>query len=409
MIILRNGNVFDGTSPEVLEGADVVVEDGRIREVSARPVLLPGARVIDLGGRFLMPGLIDAHAHPHLSSLDAASASRMRPTYYAHHAARVLRFALSCGFTTLRDAGGGDAGLAQALDEGLIEGPRLFYAGRALSQTGGHGDLRDPRLVDPPVCACRALGDSLAVVVDGEDAVRRAVREELRLGASHIKIMASGGVFSPGGSVDACQFSMSEIGAVVDEAARAGKYVLAHCHSAAAIRRCVEAGVRSLEHVTLIDDDTARLLVASGAYAVPTMAIMYALEAEGGKLGMLPHVRDKLRAMLPTGLRCLEILKRAGARMGFGCDLIGPLHTWQCRELLIRAQVLTPLEILRSATSINAEIMMRSGEIGCIAAGARADLIVVDGDPLRDIGLLAANGSRLSLIMKGGQLHRNTL
>lgn len=409
MIVLQNANVFDGANAELLAGASVVIDDERIREVTAGPVKLPNARVIDAGGRTLMPGLIDAHAHPHISSLNVGDATQFHPTYFAHHAARVLRFALSCGFTSIRDTGGGDVGLAMALNEGLIEGPRLFYAGRVLSQTGGHADMRDHRHAEHDLCACRVHADSLGVIVDGVDKVRWAVREEIRKGAHHIKIMGSGGVSSPTDPVDVCQFAMEEIRVVVEEAERAKKYVAAHCHPIAAIRRCVEAGVRSIEHATFIDLPTAKFLTERGAYAVPTMTIMFALKAEGAKLGFPKRSLEKLEETLVVGLQCLENLHKAGAPMGFGCDLIGPLYTWQCHEFRVRAEVLKPIDILRSATSVNAEIMQRQGEIGCIAPGAYADLIVVNGNPLADIGLLAENGRHLPLIMKGGQIFKNEL
>ncbi len=409
MIILKNATVFDGRSAELLEGASVVIEGERIREVTAGPVKMPNAQMIDVGGRTLMPGLIDAHAHPHISALNVGDATQFHPTYFAHHAARVLKFALSCGFTSIRDTGGGDAGLAMAIDEGLIEAPRLYYAGRVLSQTGGHADMRDHRHVEHELCACRVHADSLGVIVDGVDKVRWAVREEIRKGAHHIKIMGSGGVSSPSDPVDVCQFAMEEIRVVVEEAERAKKYVAAHCHPVAAIRRCVEAGVRSIEHVTFIDPPTAQYLAERGAYAVPTMTIMYALKAEGAKLGLPKRSLEKLEETLVVGLYCLENLHKAGAPMGFGCDLIGPLYTWQCHEFRVRAEVLKPIDILRSATTVNAEIMQRSGEIGCIAPGAYADLIMVNGNPLADIGLLAENGRHLPLVMKGGRIFKNEL
>lgn len=190
-ILLKNALLFDGTSPELREGMHVLIEGGRIREVTDEPLVANDARVIDLRGRFLMPGLIDAHFHAYGASLDVTQFDHMPMSLLAHHGAKLLEDALLRGFTTVRDAAGADYGLARAVELGLIKGPRVFFAGRSLSQTGGHGDLRSRDRADP--CSCGYSG-VLSVVVDGEDAVRKAAREELRRGATQLKIMVSGGV-----------------------------------------------------------------------------------------------------------------------------------------------------------------------------------------------------------------------
>jgi imidazolonepropionase-like amidohydrolase len=237
-VLFRSGLLFDGDSQDVRQG-NVLVADGIISDISHdHSEGSDDLEVIDCKGRFLMPGLIDAHVHVYASGLNIARVIQAPLSYLAHFAAQFLRTSLERGFTTLRDVGGGDVGLASAIKDGLVErSPRFYYAGHAISQTGGHGDFRprDFNLDDAPYCGCHV--DSLAVLADGVDAVRRAVREELRRGASHIKLMCSGGVASPSDPLDRCQYSDEEIRAAVDEASRAGTYVSAHCHPKEAIRK----------------------------------------------------------------------------------------------------------------------------------------------------------------------------
>lgn len=408
--LFHDVRVFDGVSPALLEGADVLVADGLIREVSDHPLGASGdVDVVDCEGRVLMPGLIDAHVHVYAAGVNLARVVRWPATYTAHFAARFLEASLDRGFTTLRDMGGGDVGLASALRDGLLQGPRLIYGGRVISQTGGHGDTRpgDSELSDLQACACHA--DSLAVIADGVDAVRAAVREELRRGASHIKIMGSGGVASPTDPLDRCQYSDEEIGAAVDEAVRAGKYVAAHCHPAEAVRRCAALGVRSIEHATLVDEATAAFVAERGAFAVPTMATIFALMDQGAQLGLPPVSLEKLRRVADAALESLAILHRAGVKMGLGTDLLGALHTRQLSEFELRGRVLPPLEVLRSACAVNAELVGEAGRLGVVAPGAFADLLVVDGDPLTDLSVLSGAGERLAAVMTQGRFHKRTI
>jgi imidazolonepropionase-like amidohydrolase len=315
-----------------------------------------------------------------------------------------MRASLDRGFTTLRDVGGADVGLASALQDGLLDGvPRLFYGGRAISQTGGHGDFRP----GDHGCACHL--DTLTVIADGVDAVRRAVREELRRGASHIKLMASGGIASPTDPLERCQYSDGEIRAAVDEAARAGTYVATHCHPAEAVRRSVALGVRSIEHATLIDRETADFMAERGAFAVPTMATLAALAEEGEQLGFPAVSMEKLRRIGDRAFAGLEIMKRAGVKMGLGTDLLGAQHVRQTSEFTLRAQVLPAIDILRSACALNADLLGQSGRLGVIRERAVADLLVVDGNPLEDISLLARNGESLPVIMQDGRFHKRAI
>jgi imidazolonepropionase-like amidohydrolase len=410
-IVFQSARVFDGESEVLREGVNVVVNGGFIREVSDRPIQ-DDAEVIDCGGRFLMPGLIDAHVHVYAAGLNIVRVAQSPVSYLAHFAAQFMRTSLDRGFTTLRDVGGADIGLASAIKDGLLDRvPRLFYGGRVISQTGGHGDFRpgDHALDADHYCGCSYSPDPMAVIADGADAVRKAVREELRRGAAHIKIMGSGGVASPTDPLDRCQYSDDEIRAAVDEADRAGSYVAAHCHPKEAVRRAAALGVRSIEHATLIDRETAEFVAERGAFTVPTMSTLFALLEEGEKLGFPPVSMEKLRRVSDFTLSSLEIMKRAGVKMGLGTDLLGSLHVRQSTEFTLRAKVLPPIDVLRSACVVNAELLGQSGKLGCIREGAVADLLVLDGNPLEDMSVLGSGGDRIAIIMQDGRFHKRAM
>jgi imidazolonepropionase-like amidohydrolase len=411
-VLFRDATIFDGESAQLRESAHARVVDGLIQEISDTPLSVPpDTDIVECKGRTLMPGLIDAHVHVYAASVNLARTSAAPHSYLAHFAALFLRSALDRGFTTVRDVAGADVGLARAIREGLVGGSRVYYGGRLLSQTGGHGDWRpgDEALHYADPCGCSCHHDALAVIADGADAIRKAIREELRRGASHIKIMGSGGVASPTDPIDKCQYSDEEVIAAVDETTRAGKYVAAHCHPSEAVRRSVTLGVRSIEHATMIDEDTAKFVAQSDdAFVVPTMAIIFGLLEEGEKLGFPAVSMDKLRQVSEFALSGLEIMQRAGVRMGLGTDLLGSLHTRQSEEFSLRARVQKPIDILRSACSVNAELLNEPGKLGCVREGAIADLLLIGGDPLKDINLLAQGGRHLSVIMKDGQFHKRS-
>jgi len=410
-IVFRSARVFDGESETLRANVNVFVEAARIAEISERPAA-DGDVVVECGGRVLMPGLIDAHVHVYAAGLNIVRVVQSPVSYLAHFAAQFMRASLDRGFTTLRDVGGADIGLGLAIKDGLLDRvPRLFYGGRFLSQTGGHGDFRpgDHSLETGHYCGCSYHADQMAVIADGADAVRKAVREELRRGASHIKIMASGGVASPTDPIDRCQYSDEEIRAAVEEADRAGSYVAAHCHPKEAVRRVAALGVKSIEHATLIDQATAEYVAEKGAFTVPTMAVLFGLLEEGEKLGLPAASIEKLKPFGESALSGLEMMKRAGVRMGFGTDLLGSMHVRQSTEFTLRAKALLPIDILRSVCTVNAELMGQSGKLGCISEGAMADLLVVDGSPLEDISTLGSGGDRLSVIMKDGVFHKRII
>ena len=406
-ILLKNAEIFDGYGESLFPG-DVLIENDRIIEVG-NDVTCSNALTIDLRGQTLMPGIIDAHVHVYASELNMNKNIRRPWTYLAHYAGEFLSNMLSYGVTTIRDVGGGDYGLAQALESGLINGPRLFYGGRMISATGGHGDWRESQEDegDHQFCNCGSIDHKMGVVVDGPDAVLKAVREELRRGADHIKILVSGGIVSPTGRVENLQFTDDEIRVICDEVTRQGLYVAAHCHPSAAVERSVRLGVRTIEHGTLIDQDTANYVRQKEAYIVPTMAVIHALYKDGEKLGLPAVSVSKVKEIFGQAINGLEIMKSAGCKIGFGTDLLGPTHESHGSEFHLRNEVFSPIEIMRQATSVNAEILCKEGELGCIKPGAIADLIAVKGNPIDDIGLLANQGRDLSLIIKGGSFHKN--
>ena len=408
LVLFRNGKLFDGLAAETRDGLEVLVEGDRIKEISDTRISASNARAVDLSGRTLMPGLIDAHFHAVAADPNIGHVENMPSSLIAQYSRGFFEASLQRGFTTIRDAGGADYGLARAIETGLIAGPRLFYSGRALSQTGGHGDFR-PYEQEHALCSCGLGARVFSRIVDGVPEVRRAARDELRKGAAQIKIMASGGVASPSDPTWVLQFSEEEIRAVVWEAHSWRTYVMAHAYTPEAIRRCIEYGVRSIEHGNLIDADTAAYAAQQGAFVVPTLCTYDALSKHGPALGFPKVSLDKLDSVRTAGLEALELLRGAGVKIGFGTDLLGSMHEHQLSEFAIRAQVLPAADILRQATSINAELLNRSGELGVVAAGALADLIVVDGDPVADIGLLSGQGEAVLMVMKGGAVYKNLM
>ena len=411
LLVIENALLFDGFEPDLREGTSVLIEDGLIKEVAEGAISTGSAelRRIDAAGRVMMPGLIDAHFHAVAADPNIARLETMSAYHIGQYARSFLEAALLRGFTTVRDAGGADFGLALAVETGLIKGPRLYYSGKALTQTGGHADFRERAADHPAFCFCGQHGNVMGVIADGVTEVRRATREELRKGATQIKIMASGGVASPADPIWNLQYSEEEIAAAVWEAESWKTYVMAHAYTPEAIRRCVELGVKSIEHGNLIDAETAEVCRDRDAWVVPTLSTYDALAEEGADLGLPPISVGKIAEVRGAGLEALEILRTAGVKMGFGSDLLGKMHRHQSREFLIRAEVLSPLEVVRQATSGNAELMNRAGKLGCIAPGAYADLLLVDGNPLADLQLLQDQGQHIPLIVKAGEVHKNAL
>ena len=405
MILFTNARIVDGAADRPSDPVSVLVEGGTIREVGAR-VASASAAVIDLAGRTLMPGLIDAHVHVIASTPNFAANAAMPDALVAHRAAKIMQGMLMRGFTTVRDVGGATHGLLQAWQEGLFAGSRLVICGKALGQTGGHTDFRG-RYDDRPGFDHR-LG-SLGRICDGVDAVRRAAREEIKGGARFIKIMANGGVASPTDPIHFLGFSRAEIIAAVEEAHNAGTYVSAHLYTDDAIRRAVECGVHSLEHCNLIGAETALFASNAGAIAVPTLITYDSLAKEGEALGMPADSVAKVSGVQDAGMRSLEIMRSAELPMAYGTDLLGDMHRHQSEEFVVRGRVLPAHEVIASATHVAARLLRMEGQLGVIAPGAIADVLVVDGNPLDDLALLTGQGRHMPVIMQAGRFVKNTL
>ena len=410
MISFRHVTVLPCTGADPMDDATVVVEGAVIKDVltSARSAAGMGGEVIDCGGRTLMPGLIDAHVHVCAIKVNLSAQRREYPaSLLAYAAGQMIRQALDQGFTAVRDAGGADWGMKEAVDRGLIPGPRMFVSGHPLSQSGGHGDSRS-RAENYAGCGCGAEIGMVSNIADGVDEVRRAVRTQLRRGADQIKVMASGGVASPTDPLESTQYQPDELSAAVAEAEAAGTYVLAHAYTPAAIRNAVEAGVRSIEHGNFLDEPTAALMAAKGAFLVPTFVTYEKLHEHGREHGLTAAQLAKLDLVLGSGLDGLRRAHSAGVRIGSGSDLLGPLARYKARELAIKASVLGAYQSLIAATRTNAELLGIGAEAGTIEAGKRADLLVIDGDPLADITLLQ-DPDNLVAIVKAGQFHKRQI
>jgi imidazolonepropionase-like amidohydrolase len=404
---IRTGRLFDGERLRTEPSIGIVIRAGRIDSITAPGescVAAADSLELDASGLTILPGLIDAHFHPVSASFDVTSIDRAHPSLRALDARRHLESALLRGFTTVRDAGGGDIGLVRATELGLIRGPRLLMAGKAISQTGGHGDMRPADAV--PLCSCGYQG-ALSAVVDGPDQMRRAVREQLRQGATQIKLFVSGGVLSPTDPIWMNQFTDEEIRAAVEEAVTRRTYVMAHAHTAEAVQRCIRNGVRSIEHGTLMDRASADAVAEAEAYVVPTLAVVDMMRQSGARLP--PGAAEKLGSIADRNAESLALCVQAGVKLGFGTDLFGELRDRQNQEFLTRTRVQSAIDVIRSATSVNADLLNMRGQIGTIAAGACADLIGVSGNPIEGPRLLAEPEKHLKLVIRGGEIIVNRL
>lgn len=404
-LLLKNAAILDVDAGTILGERDVLVRDGRIAEIGEPGIAGSFDRTLELAGKILMPGLCDAHVHAIVPINSFAQLTKWSPFYTAIRAVPILEGMLQRGFTTVRDAGGADFGIARAVEEKLIHGPRILFSGKALSQTGGHGDMRG---AGESEYDSHYYVPSLGRIADGVDAVRRAARDEIRRGAHQVKLMVGGGIASYTDPVTFAQFSGEEIRAAVEEAENAERYVMAHAYTARCIRHAVVNGVRSVEHGNFLDEDTARLMTERSAYLVPTLSAYITMWEEGLSIGMPAELHAKIKYVLDIGSKSLEIARRHGVKMVYGTDLIGPLHRHQSLEFSIRGEVLPAIEVIRSATSTAAELFNMTGEIGKVAPGLRADLISIDGNPLEDLGVLQ-DLARLKLIMKDGDVYKDAL
>lgn len=408
-ILFTNASlVLDGFE-ELQPSFNVLVEGNCIDSISPAPIDCPAAKVIDLDGRTLMPGLIDAHAH-----ITGLSLSPKNVSYPASNitlaAADYLAQSLMDGFTTIREAGGADYSIARLLRQGEIVGPRLFYSGRALTQTGGGADFRTPSESTDP---CGHVGpfSVMSVIADGVDEVRRAAREELRRGASQIKLFASGGVVFPSEAHPTLyEYSEAELAAVVEEAAARSTYVMAHVYTDAGIRRCLRAGVRSIEHANFAAEETVAMMAEHGAFLDPTFISLAQRIETASESTLSSSIVSNLERTIASGRQVYGWAKKHGVPIAFGTDLWGPeARKFQVREFEMRMALDSPANIIRSATATNAELLMQKGKLGTIAASAYADLLVVEGNPLADLRVMLDPKKNVKLIMKDGMIYKNEL
>jgi imidazolonepropionase-like amidohydrolase len=394
---------------ELQPAFNVLVQDSRIVAVSETPISAPKAVVIDVGGRTLMPGLIDAHAH--ITGLSLTPKNIAYPAAeIAIASANYLRHCLMDGYTTIREAGGADHATARLLAEGHIIGPRLFYSGKALTQTGGGADFRTP---DEEIDPCGHVGpfSNMSVIADGTNEVRKAAREELRKGATQIKLFASGGVVFPAeGHATRYEFAEEELSAVVEEAQARGTYVMAHVYTDEGVRRCLRAGVRSIEHANFVSEDTVAMMAGCGAFYVPTFISLVQRVESAAETHLPDAIVENLQRTIARGRQVYGWARKHKVPVGFGTDLWGPdAQKSQLREFEMRQDLDTPANILRSATVTNAELLMEKGTLGTVAEGAYADLLIVDGNPLADLGVLMHPQKNLKFIMKDGVVYKNEL
>lgn len=398
--VLTNARFLDVDAGE-WRSADLKVQNGRFVQIAAPGSISRADGSIDLDGKHVIPGLIDCHVHVYAMTANLGELEITAPAYATMHAARLMGDMLDRGFTTVRDTGGADHGLAAAQAEGLLRGPRLFFGGKSLSQTGGHGDTRRPgQHVSHSSYCCAGLG----VIADGPDAVRRAAREQLRTGAHHLKIMAGGGVASPTDRVDSIQYSLAEMRAAVEEAHDANRYVAAHAYTPGAIQRALEAGVRSIEHANLMDEKTADAIAEADAFVTMNLVTYWALDEFGASMGLPAESQAKVSDVLTAGERALRIAHEKKLNLCFGTDLLGGMQAHQSKEFEIRARHQDPLDVIRSATTTAARLLQREGELGVIRENALADLVVLDADPLQDIKVLSEPDP--ALVVQGGEIVR---
>ncbi|KAK2594172.1 hypothetical protein QQS21_008111 [Conoideocrella luteorostrata] len=402
--ILRNASIVDSASGSIHKNQSIKLAGGIIKEIASEILASSGDIVVNVAGKYICPGLIDCHVHltsvagdaslsAGLSSPDAAISYFRQPF--------LCKQILSRGFTAVRDTGGATLALKEAIDDDVFPGPRLVISNKALSQTGGHGDMRG--IHEKQKCCG---GDSgLASVVDGVPGCIQATREQLRTGADFIKIMAGGGVASPTDKLENTQFTAAEIQAITEVADTFGTYVTAHAYTPKAIRHAVDNGVKGIEHGNFIDAETAQYMAKRDIWLTPTL-VTYDAMGSSKYAGFLPPAnREKNREVLSKGLESLRLAEEAGVTICHGSDLLGPLHEEQSREFSIRARALSNKTVLQGAT-INAAKMLRQEKfLGQVKEGFAADLLILNGNPLEDVSILGEPKKTVLVVIKNGRVY----
>jgi len=419
-ILFTNVHVFDGVNEQRIENANVLVENNLIAVVSTEPIETADALIIDGGGRTLMPGLTDSHVHLMINDAPHISIYEKPWPYVGAQAVAGAEAMLMRGFTTVRDVGGPVVGLKDAIDQGLVKGPRILPSGAFISQTSGHGDLETSSAKLSPYFTGIPDKSTLfgwGFVADGVPEVQKAAREVLRTGATQIKVMAGGGVSSFFDPLDTTQYTLEELKAIVTEAENWGTYVAAHAYTDTAVRMCIEAGIKSIEHGPFLTEKTLKLMAKEGVWFSP-QAYLFGMTPEDLRIVGTP-AEPKMRQVNQDSDTVMKLARELGVKVAWGTDLFGPLEkqALQSLEFKARTRYFSNAEILRQATSTNAELFKlsglrhpyREGEIGVIQEGAYADIILVDGNPLEDIELMLDPAESFSLIMKNGVIYKNKL
>jgi imidazolonepropionase-like amidohydrolase len=405
-LVLRGATLIDGTGAAPRAHSAVTLHGDRIAASGDAGDRSAGdAEQIDLTNLTLLPGLINAHSHLGMVGTDTTMST-------AEVAARIFRnceLALAAGFTSVRELGGLDGGVARAIEHGLVRGPRVFPSGPALAQDGGHGTFM-PSYSDclcgygPPVVPGLS---QLAQVCNGPDEVRLAARKAFRRGATQLKVIISGGVVSLTDSLDDTQFVVEELRAMVAEAQARQTYVTAHAHNSRAIRNGLAAGIACFEHGSFLDEETATLMAQAGAALVPTFAVTRVMLVEWQKWGLPEAVVPRMAGVEESMTRATRLAYDKGVAIGSGADLLGVEQNRHGLELVLKARILGPMAAIESATATNARIMRMDDRLGTIMPGKLADLIAVTGDPLTEPDLFD-DPTRVVLVIKGGQIVKDT-
>ena len=403
--LFKNATLLDCTGKDLVSSAWVAIENGIVKEVgSGAEPKFTSAETTDCKGKTLMPGLIDAHMHASLYTNDLGDLHRRYlPSMGCFMMAKIYEDTLLQGFTTVRDAGGADAGFREAQQQGLITAPRMQVCGRVLSMTGGHADVRLPTEMVPPI-----EGGMLGVIADGVDEVRKAAREQLRMGADYIKVMAGGGCASPADEPDTIQYSPEELAAIVYEAKAAGKKVLSHNYSTKSMKLCAEAGVHSIEHGNYLDRETALILKKHGCWLVPTMATYEIMSTRGEEFGIPSYFLRKMKEVQQHSENALRIAFEEGLKIGSGSDMVGSGQPYKALEIELKARVMGPMGAILCTTRDNAELMGISDKVGTIEPGKYADFILVDENPLQDVRVFQ-DRDKILLIVQEGRFIKNIL
>jgi imidazolonepropionase-like amidohydrolase len=415
VILITNANIFDGTHEKLAAGMSVLVEGNKITKIGRSIPAHTGAKVIDASGRVLMPGLIDTHQHLNQGGLTASELLDGNVYFIGIAQAKEAERTLMRGVTTVRDPGGDSFGVKQAIDKGLVPGPRIEAAGPVVGQTNGHGDNRLPYTGHPRFDHLGLTPDrrlNLSYLADGVSEVMAATREVLRQGASFIKIMAGGGVGSVYDPIDSTQYTEEEMKAAVKVAGDWNTYVAAHAYTNEAVRRAIDAGIKVIEHGHLIDEETMKYAVTKGIWFT-SQYLVFTIEIPG----LTEAQKAKQRRVLESVENFFALAKKYNAKLTFGTDLnLGVDTSLQNKELVMRSKWFTPYEILVQATSRGGELIALAGprnpypgKLGVIEEGAYADMLLVDGNPLQNIELVGHPETSFVLIMKDGKVYKNTL